>query len=266
MLKRKREGRHLERSELNWLCRAIRRKRRALKREKLLTKVRESAETVKAPKKTQSKHFNCSSIAKRENPETVLTSFFQDLCSIPADQSDLCPSRENSLDRALWKNLRMDCAGGTLISTKKLERFLSKLKMGKVHRTRSHRMFCILIVSHHWFVILNIPTKHLTKPMSGSLSLKRNIVTCFDRHSSTYPCETGLAHRMSTPADHLCVQSAASTSLKIIAVYKFLRQVLAHSTACPQILKNNADQLSPATGVAMPRFWYKPNIGESPFV
>ena len=40
--------------------------RRALKREKHLTKIKESAEMVKAPKKTQSKHFNWSSIAKHE--------------------------------------------------------------------------------------------------------------------------------------------------------------------------------------------------------
>ena len=55
-------------------------KRRALKREKHLTKI---------TKKTQSKHFNSSSIAKQKNPETVLTSLFQDLCSIAADQLDL---------------------------------------------------------------------------------------------------------------------------------------------------------------------------------
>ena len=61
------------------LRRAIWRKRRALKRETHLTKTKESAETEKAPKQTQSKHFNESSIAKQENPEKVLTSFFLDL-------------------------------------------------------------------------------------------------------------------------------------------------------------------------------------------
>ena len=37
------------------------------------------AETGKTPKKTQSKHFHWSSIAKQGNAETVLTGFFQDL-------------------------------------------------------------------------------------------------------------------------------------------------------------------------------------------
>ena len=63
LLRKKKTGRHLERTELNWLCGAIWRKRRALKREKHLEKIKESAEMGKAPKKTQSKHFNWNSIA-----------------------------------------------------------------------------------------------------------------------------------------------------------------------------------------------------------
>ena len=51
LLKKKREGRHLERAEMNRLCRTHWRKRRALKREKHLTKIKESAETVNASKK-----------------------------------------------------------------------------------------------------------------------------------------------------------------------------------------------------------------------
>ena len=47
--------------------------------------IKESAEMGKAPMKTQSKHFNWSSIAKHENPESVLILFFQDLYSIPKD-------------------------------------------------------------------------------------------------------------------------------------------------------------------------------------
>ena len=70
LLKKKRVGNHLDPAELNWLCRAIWRNRRALKREKHLTKNKERAETGKAPKKTQSKHFNWSSIEKQENPES----------------------------------------------------------------------------------------------------------------------------------------------------------------------------------------------------
>ena len=130
LLKNKREGRHLERAELNWLCRAIWRKKRALKRAEHLTKIKESAVRERAPKKTQSKHFNWSSIAKQENPETVLTNFFQDLYSIPVDQEDIIQS-ERLHWIELWKILRVDCAGGMLISTRKFESVLSKLKNGK---------------------------------------------------------------------------------------------------------------------------------------
>ena len=128
LLRKKKTGRHLERTELNWLCRAIWRKRRALKREKHLTKIKESAEIGKAPKKTQSKHFNWSSIAKHENPESVLTNFFQDLYSIPEEETTQSERRHWV---ELWKNLRIDCAGGMLISPKKLENVLKKLKNGK---------------------------------------------------------------------------------------------------------------------------------------
>ena len=57
----------------------------------------------KAPKKTQSKHFNWSSIAKHENPESVLTNFFQDLYSIPEDQEEATQS-ERKLGRAVEKH------------------------------------------------------------------------------------------------------------------------------------------------------------------
>ena len=104
-LRKMKTGRNLERSELNWLCREIWRKRRALKREKHLDKIKESAEMGKAPKKTHSKHFKWKSIAKDENPETVLTKYFRDLYSIPEDQED----RETTLGGAV-ENMRMDCA------------------------------------------------------------------------------------------------------------------------------------------------------------
>ena len=57
----------------------------------------------KASKKTRSKHFNWSSIAKQENPETVLTSFFQDLYSMLADQLDLAQAERTSLDGTVGK-------------------------------------------------------------------------------------------------------------------------------------------------------------------
>ena len=130
LLRKKKTGRHLDRTELNWLCREIWRKRRALKRENHLDKIKESAEMEKAPKKTQRKHFNWKSIAKDENPESVLTKYFRDLHSIPEDQEETTQSERRHWVE-LWKNLRMECAGGMLISPKKLERVLKKLKNGK---------------------------------------------------------------------------------------------------------------------------------------
>ena len=64
LLRKRRDGRQLGRTELNWLCQAIWRKKTALKREKHLNNIKESAETEKAPKKTQTKHFNWSSMKK----------------------------------------------------------------------------------------------------------------------------------------------------------------------------------------------------------
>ena len=125
LLRKKKTGRYLERSELNWLCREIWRKRRALKREKHLDKIKESAEMARAPKKTQSKHFNWKSIAKDENPESVLTKYFRDLYSLPEDQEELTQSERRHWVE-LWKNMRIDCAGGMLISPKKLENVLKK--------------------------------------------------------------------------------------------------------------------------------------------
>ena len=127
LLRKKKTGRYHERSELNWLCREIWRMRRALKREKHLDKIKESAEMAKAPKKTQSKHFNLKSIAKDENPESVLTKYFRDLYSIPEDLEELTQSERRHWVE-LWKNMRIDCAGGMLISPKKLENVLKKAK------------------------------------------------------------------------------------------------------------------------------------------
>ena len=79
------------------------RKRRALKREKHLTKIKGSAETEKAPQKTQSKNFNWSSIVKQENPETVLTDVIQDLYSVLRTKETYGPIQDMSPHRALEK-------------------------------------------------------------------------------------------------------------------------------------------------------------------
>ena len=140
LLKKKREGRHLERAELNGLCRAIWRKRRALKREKHLTKIKESAETGKAPKKTQNKHFNWSSIAKQENPETVLTNFFQDLYSIPVDQEEATQS-ERLHWMELWEKLESGLCGWNADFAKETENSLEEAEK-RERLTRSDHSRC----------------------------------------------------------------------------------------------------------------------------
>ena len=102
LLRKKKTFRYFERSELNWLCGEIWRKRRALKREKHLDKIKESAEMGRAPKKTQSKHFNWKSIAEDENPKSVLTKYFRDLYSISEEQEELTQSERRQWVE-LWK-------------------------------------------------------------------------------------------------------------------------------------------------------------------
>ena len=91
----------------------------------------------KAHKKTQSKNFSWSSIAKHENTESVLTNFFQELYSIPTNQEEATQSERRHWVE-LWKNLRVDCAGGMLVSPKKLEKVLKKLKNGKRFTGSNH--------------------------------------------------------------------------------------------------------------------------------
>ena len=93
--------------------------------------IKESAEVEKAPKKTQGKQFNWSSIAKQENPESVLSNFFQDLYSIPGDQEEATQSERRHWVE-LWKNLRMDCAGGMLISPKETGKSLEVEKRDRL--------------------------------------------------------------------------------------------------------------------------------------
>ena len=116
LLRKKRDGRQLGRTELNWLCRAIWRVESAETRE---TSEQGKCTDGESPKKTKCKHFNWSSIAKQENPQTVLTNFFQDFYSIPLDQEAFTQS-----ERLHW----IDCAGGMFISSKKLAGVLNKLK------------------------------------------------------------------------------------------------------------------------------------------
>ena len=77
-------------------------------REKHLDKIKESAEMGRAPKKTQSKHFNWKSIAKDENSESVLTKYFRDLYSISEEQ-EVNPIRETTLGGAVEKHDKRLC-------------------------------------------------------------------------------------------------------------------------------------------------------------
>ena len=118
--------REREERESDTLKGEIWRKRRALKREKHLDKIKESTEMGRVPKKTQSKHFNWKSIAKDENPESVLTKFFQDLYSLSEEQEELTQSERRHWVE-LWKNMRWNVGlaketGTCLEETEKRER------------------------------------------------------------------------------------------------------------------------------------------------
>ena len=104
LLGKNKAGRQLGRSELKWLCREIWRKRRALKREKHLGKIKERAEMGKAPKKTQTKHINWSPIAKQENPN-----LFSQTSSKTSTRFRETRKSERRHWVELWKNLRVEC-------------------------------------------------------------------------------------------------------------------------------------------------------------
>ena len=88
----KEERRTIPRARMPRLCRAIWRTRRALKREKHLTKIKESA-----PKKTQRKHFDWSSIAKQEKSLEVSRQLLPRPLLTPCRLCGACPSPEDSL-------------------------------------------------------------------------------------------------------------------------------------------------------------------------
>ena len=76
VLQKKREGQHLERAELNRLCRAIWRNRRALKREKHLTKIKEKCrdgESLQENKKQAFQlEFDCKARESRNGSHKLL--------------------------------------------------------------------------------------------------------------------------------------------------------------------------------------------------
>ena len=134
LMRKKRDGRQLGRTELNWLCklnwlcRQIWRKRRALKRKKHLNKNQgKCGDKGKPPRKHKASISTGVRLRNKENSEKVPTDFFQDFCSVPTDQEDATQSEQLHWVE-LWRNLRMGCAGGLPISPKKLERALNKLK------------------------------------------------------------------------------------------------------------------------------------------
>ena len=140
LLKKKREGRHLERAESNRLCRAIWRKRRALKREKHLGKIKESAELGKGAQENTKQafqlEFECETRESRNSSHRLLPTSLLD-SSRPRRGN---PIREATLGRAVEKP-ENGLRGRMLISPKKLENVLKKLQKGKVHRIRPQLMF-----------------------------------------------------------------------------------------------------------------------------
>ena len=93
LLQKKRAGQHFERAELTRLCRANLRKRRALKREKHLAKIKESAEP-------RLHNANISTRVRLRNKRSpILTRPLLNSCGPKRH----CPIREDSLDRAVEK-------------------------------------------------------------------------------------------------------------------------------------------------------------------
>ena len=108
LLRKKKTGRYLERSDLKLALSRNLEKEKSTEREKHLDKIKESAEMGRAPKKTQSKHFNWKSIAKDGNPESVLTKYFRDLYSLRRT-GGVNPIRETTLGGAVEKHENRLC-------------------------------------------------------------------------------------------------------------------------------------------------------------
>ena len=135
LLKKKREGRHLERAELNWLCRATWRKRRALKREKRLTMIKESAETQENTKQAFQLEFDCEARKTRNSSRKLLPRPPLNSCGPRRSY----PIRETSLDGASEKLVGGLCGwnadlneetGESLEHTEKWERFTGSVHSG----------------------------------------------------------------------------------------------------------------------------------------
>ena len=101
-----------------------------MKREKHLTKdqgeCRDGESTKENTKQAFRLEFDCETRISRNSSHKLLPRPLLNSCGPRRSH----PIRETSLDRAL-KNVKVDCAGGMLISTKKLESVLSNLKNGK---------------------------------------------------------------------------------------------------------------------------------------
>ena len=150
LLRKKKTGRYLERAELNWLCRAIWRKRRALKREKHLDKIKESAEIGRAPKKTQSKQafqleINCKGRKSRICSHKILPRPLLNLRRTggvnPIRETTFGGAVEKHENRLCWWNVDLAKeTGKCLEETEKRERL-----------TRSNHSRCIESIASRMF-------------------------------------------------------------------------------------------------------------------
>ena len=77
-----------------------RRKRKALKREKHLAKIKESAELGESPQENTKQAFQLELDCKARNPASVLTKYFQDFFSISEEQEEATQS-----ERQHWVEL-----------------------------------------------------------------------------------------------------------------------------------------------------------------
>ena len=90
-----------------------------------------------SPQENAKQAFQLELDSKTRKPESVLTNFFQELHSIPANQEEATQSERRHWVE-LWKNLRVDCAGGMLISPKKLEKSLEEIEQRERFTRSNH--------------------------------------------------------------------------------------------------------------------------------
>ena len=131
LLKKKREGRAPRACRVELVLSSNLEKEESVKtRETVDQDQGECKDGESLPRKHKAHISTGVRLRNKKIPKQFSQNFFQDLCSIPVDQEGITQS-ERLTGQSFGKNMRMDCAGGTLMSTKKLERVLRNCKNGK---------------------------------------------------------------------------------------------------------------------------------------